>query len=360
LDRLSYGRLVVVVTEHASDSLELSSLPTASGGIARLAFRRCADAGIKSAGLLRKAGLSLQQICDRKFRPSVQSQIKFLTLAGEALGDDLLGFHLGQSFDLREIGLLYYVMASSDLLGVALQRCAHYSAINNEGVRLIFLKGEDISVRFEYKGVSRFSDRHQIEFFITTLIRICRQLSGARLRPQRVTLTHVRPVVPEEVRKDFGCAVLFGAKADEICWPKTTQTVPVISADPFLSELLQRYCDEARATRATKPDTLRSNIENLIVPLLPHEKIQLSKIASKTGMSKRTLGRRLAFEGLTFAGILHDLRYDLAKRYLKETGIPISTVAWLLGYEQVSAFTHAFKRWTNMTPRQARSQQDWH
>jgi AraC-like DNA-binding protein len=30
-------------------------------------------------------------------------------------------------------------------------------------------------------------------------------------------------------------------------------------------------------------------------------------------------------------------------------------IAWLLGYEEVSSFTHAFKRWSGKTPKQARA-----
>jgi AraC-like DNA-binding protein len=73
-------------------------------------------------------------------------------------------------------------------------------------------------------------------------------------------------------------------------------------------------------------------------------------------MSPRTLARRLEAEGLTFAGVLIELRADLARRYLQDEDLPISEIAWLLGYREVSAFTHAFKRWTGKTPRQARSQ----
>jgi AraC-like DNA-binding protein len=52
------------------------------------------------------------------------------------------------------------------------------------------------------------------------------------------------------------------------------------------------------------------------------------------------------------------LRADLARRYLRDEDLPISEIAWLLGYQEVSAFTHAFKRWTGKTPRQARSQEN--
>jgi len=226
--------------------------------------------------------------------------------------------------------------------------------INNEGVRVIYRAGEKIAVGFEYVGVPRHSDRHQIEFFMTTLIRSCRQLTGRQLRPQRATLTHLRTDVSGEFKKHFGCPVVFGGGADEVTFPKIVGRMPLSGADPFLNALLRRYCDEARAVRANKPSALRSSIENAIVPLLPHNKIRASKISNTLGISRRTLARRLTSEGLSFAGILHDLRYDLAKRYLEETGLAISTIAWLLGDEEVSSFTHAFKRWAGKTPKEMR------
>jgi AraC-like DNA-binding protein len=34
--------------------------------------------------------------------------------------------------------------------------------------------------------------------------------------------------------------------------------------------------------------------------------------------------------------------------------LSVSEIAWLLGYREFSSLTHAFKRWTGMTPRQFR------
>jgi AraC-like DNA-binding protein len=39
---------------------------------------------------------------------------------------------------------------------------------------------------------------------------------------------------------------------------------------------------------------------------------------------------------------------------LGDAVLPITTIAWLLGYQEASAFAHAFKRWTGKTPKQAR------
>jgi hypothetical protein len=49
----------------------------------------------------------------------VKAQIKVLELAAEAVGDDLLDF-IWRDFELGEIGLPYYVMASSESLAEAL------------------------------------------------------------------------------------------------------------------------------------------------------------------------------------------------------------------------------------------------
>ena len=63
------------------------------------------------------------------------------------------------------------------MLGIALQRTARYSSIINEGVSIRYTDGKDVVVGFQYVGVSRHKDRHQIEFFITALVRLCRQLT---------------------------------------------------------------------------------------------------------------------------------------------------------------------------------------
>jgi AraC-like DNA-binding protein len=118
--------------------------------------------------------------------------------------------------------------------------------------------------------------------------------------------------------------------------------------------LLNDQCEQIRASRL-RPAELRVSVENEIVSLLPHGKAQAPAVARKLGMSQRTLARRLASEGLSFTAVLDQLRRDLAKHYLNEAGVPITTIAWLLGYQEVGAFTHAFKRWTGKTPKQARS-----
>ena len=330
----------------------LPTIPKAGGGIARLAYAHAAEKGADLNTLLREAGLSRSQIDDPDARLEVRRQIKFLNLVAEALGDDLLGFHLSQKFDPRTTGLLHYVVASSDTLIEAIRRAARYTSIVNEGVKLTLREGESIEITFEYIGISRYLDRHQIEFSMAGFIRRCRQLTKRRLTANSVTFVHRRSVT-SEVRAFYGCKLKFGADADQATFPLSVRNIPVVSGDPYLHKLLIKYCEEALAHRETR-GSFGTSVENAIAVLLPHGRAQMSQVADKLGVSPRTLRRRLASEGLTFTGVLDALRSDLAKRHLADRSLSISKIAWLLGYSDASAFSTAHKRRTGMTPQASR------
>ena len=190
---------------------------------------------------------------------------------------------------------------------------------------------------------------------MTALVRICRQVTGLRLVPNRVRLMDQRPW-NSEFAKFFGVQVEFGADTDDITFSNNIRQSPVISADPYLNRLLILYCDEAISHRPKASASFRSRVENAVVPLLPHGKTRTSEIARELGVSQRTLARRLAEEGLTFSELLDSLRSDLAKRHLADRNLGISQIAWLLGYRDVGAFSHAFKRWTGKAPGKARAE----
>jgi len=333
-----------------------SSIPSATGGIARLACARLDEMGKDPSVILSKVGLTPESARDPAIRLEVRTQIKLLDLAAEEVQDEWLGFNLARSFDLREIGLDYYVIASSDKLADALRNAGRYSRINNEGVRLRFSMQDGTAViALDYVNVDRDADRHQIEFWLVTLVRICRQVTNGRLTPSRLKTKHSRNRTSPEFRKFFGVEIEFNANADEIWFPQPIALLPVVGRDERLNELLRRYAEEALARKPQERLTVRSRTEDVLSKLLPHGRATVSEAGRRLGMSPRTLSRNLAEEGTSFAEILDELRTALAKRYLRDQTLPVTEIAWLLGYREVSSLTHAFKRWTGMTPRRYRS-----
>jgi AraC-like DNA-binding protein len=329
--------------------------PSTAGVMTRQACALLRAAGIELAPLLAQAGLTMAQIEDPASRFPARSQVALLQLAADALRDDLLGFHLGRDSELREAGLLYYVLASSHTLGESLQRADRYSSLNNEGIALHIRGERATSLAFEYVGIDRRSDRHQIEYLLTAVIRICRQLTNRDLRPRHVRVIHRRSEGAAQLNAFLGCEVAFGSDADEIVFSEDVGDLPVVSGDPYLNSLLVGFCEQALSERASARSPFRRDLEDAIAVLLPHGKAHADEVAAQLGMSRRTLGRRLAAEGLTFAGVLAELRVDIAKRELRDGSLAISQIAWQLGYREISAFTHAFKRWTGKTPREVRA-----
>jgi AraC-like DNA-binding protein len=152
----------------------------------------------------------------------------------------------------------------------------------------------------------------------------------------------------------FGSDVEFGADIDQVTFSRSLLDTAVVSADLYLNKLLIKQYEDVLTHRKLNRNAFALTVENAIVPLLPHGKACATDVARKLGMSQRTLARHLASEGLTFVGMLKELRLDLAKRDLADQDLSISKIAWLLGYQDVSSFTHAFKRWTGNTPRAIR------
>ena len=236
------------------------SIPSATGGIARLACDRLRAAGKDLSTLLAAAGLTLEDIDDKTRRIEVSAQIKVLELAARELGDEYLGFRLATEFELGEIGLLYYVAASSERLAEALHDAERYSTIMNDGVRLRLSLQGATEIALSYENVDRQSDRHQIEFWLVALICICRAVTGNRLAPRLVKLQHSRPGTPPEFRAFLGCDVEFAADADVIQFPLSYSSLPIVGADSHLHKLLLNYADEALGRTSTQRDTARSRV----------------------------------------------------------------------------------------------------
>ena len=237
---------------------DLASIPMAQGGLSRLAIARLKSAGVPVAPLLMRVGLTPELIADPDERLSVRSQVALLDEAAIALKDDCIGFTLARDFDLREIGLLYYVMASSQTLGEGLKRLARYSKITNEALVFGYREGNRLIINLSYSGVPRHSDRHQIEFCMFAVLRICRALTGQHLVPQHFSIAHHRSEGISEMARFVGTNVQFGADTDEFALNVDARELPLIHADSYLNDLLLKYCEAALADRRGDPSQLRT------------------------------------------------------------------------------------------------------
>ena len=75
-------------------------------------------------------------------------------------------------------------------------------------------------------------------------------------------------------------------------------------------------------------------------------------MAEITGLSVRSLQRRLSQHGLSHSQIVDQARYQAATRLLEASESRITDIGFELGYADSAHFSRAFKRWAGVTPRE--------
>jgi Arabinose-binding domain of AraC transcription regulator, N-term len=130
-----------------------------------------------------------------------------------------------------------------------LKRLARYSKVTNEALVFGYREGNRLIISLSYSGVPRHSDRHQIEFCMFATLRICRVLTGKNLVPQHFSFSHYRSEGTSEMARFVGTKVEFGADTDELALNIDARALPLMYSDPYLNDLLLKYCEAAVANR---------------------------------------------------------------------------------------------------------------
>ena len=117
--------------------------------------------------------------------------------------------------------------------------------------------------------------------------------------------------------------------------------------------MYERECKRLLADLEER-DTLTEQTVQLLRKLEGHYP-QMPQVANMFNLSPRTFRRRLEDEDVSFQQLLNRVRSEQASHYLKATHLPLATIAYMVGFNDVSNFRRAYIQWTGQTPREARS-----
>lgn len=282
--------------------------------------------------------------------------IAYFNEAATLVGDDCFGCHLGQQTDTRELGIIHYIFSASATALDAVKNLIRYNQLVNSMTSLSLDETDrqvTIEVRFRL-GLEGFQ-RHIAEWGPTTIVAALRHLTGTHLVPRGVNFVHQRTSGIGTFEAFFGCPVRFGANRQGMTFARSALSAPVRTADRHLLDILSSVCEEALKKRKVASTPTRAKVEAALLEHLPHGKASAIVAAKALHMSPRSLARRLAEEGTTYAETLEHLRRDLAMHYLEDKKIGVSQIAWLLGYSEVTSFNHAFRRWMSSSPKEVRA-----
>ena len=311
--------------------------------------------GVDVEAILSKAQLSRSQLSQDSGGISVASQHRFLEFAAAETNDSLLGLHVAAEMDLRDVGILFYLAAASATVVEALEHLARYAGTANEALHLEISQhqGETV-VTLRPIGEHDEPRRQFSEFIALAVIRALNRATNRDFAPSRMTFAHPRNLGLREIHRILRCPVQFAQTTDSWVLPQRVMELPIASGDSHLLHILEAHADDLLSERRTA-NGLRGLVENRLLSMLPSGKVKTAAIAHQFGMSARSFTRHLAQEGTSFGEVLDRLRHRLALRYLEDPHTSLQQIAWLLGYSEIGAFNHAFKRWTGTSPGRARN-----
>ena len=100
----------------------------------------------------------------------------------------------------------------------------------------------------------------------------------------------------------------------------------------------------------TMANRIEATLDSSTSDLVP----TLEMLADLSGISRRTLQRRLRDEGQTISEVVDLWRFSRALKLISNPDFKVREIAAHIRYSHVTHFTRAFKRWTGITPQSFR------
>ena len=187
--------------------------------------------------------------------------------------------------------------------------------------------------------------RQDAEFVLGLITTMIRRLSGRSFRPRLIEFCHSPFDGTKRHQSLFDCDIAFERRQNRIHFARKVLDYPVLSADQGLLEALIFYLDSRLCLRSEEDDLL-AKVRHLISISLGDGLPDLNQVASHLGMSGRTLQRKLGEKNIVFSDMVETVCRSIDVEYVRHTTYSFTDIALMLGYNDLSSFSRAFKRWT--------------
>ena len=325
--------------------------------VIRILLKYLTKCGIDCDAPCKAAGIDALILKDHEARISTK-QFDIIWKEAVKKADDInFGLHFGREIANSYFGgnILFSMMTNSATVGNAMEIFCRYHTLMEDSI-LPKMKVEDDFAFFLWESIDPHFEisRHISEALLCAYVYIIRRITENNSGLLEVRFRHKRPKDIREHKEVFLVPLLFDQPKNELVIEKNTLNLPVFLADPKLLETLEHLAKNL--LDSLYPQNIWTDkVISLISKLLSGgEKTDIKAIAANLAVSARNLQNRLKEEKTSYQRILDQVRKEVALNYLTQKDVTICDIAFLLGFSEQSAFNHAFKRWSGLTPGQYR------
>jgi AraC-like DNA-binding protein len=320
-------------------------------------FRRICDAaGDRVFSLaIRSAGVPMSLV----EAPHAMMPLSVMfTLFGEAArltGDDLFGLRLGGAMHPVEFGAWVRYALAGRTLRQTIERCMRSVYFHQPGARFSLDKVDDgIAWRFHGAAADTTGRSAHADHLLPPMLNVVRHFAGAHWLPLAFYVPYPRPPHAAQLQRWLRARIVFGSPSIGLLFPE-----PVLDlARPERENEAAASLGEMRrelARRRTR--TVAGSVASMITFGPDHDGFELATIARLMGRSSRALQKDLKIEGTGFREVLSRVRLAEARTLIKETALPLSEIAWRLGYSELPHFSRAFSSGMGIAPSEYRLSQ---
>jgi len=313
------------------------------------------DLGGDAQALLRRVNLTLDDLSDGDKMIPVESMVRVLEYGAELLQCTDFGLRVAQYQDWTALGNVGVLLKNSDTLESVYAAIQRYFSLHTNGEYWDYRKEGNYSyiTRYEkFHDVNHACQHQELSFGVCILL--LQDLLGKNNIGARLEFSH-KPMSDLSVyKKYFPMEVCFSQEYDRLILDNRHLTVKSgeinrrirQQAEVHLMRLLQE-----------RPLDIEHQVRTILVQTMAAREHSIDKVAALLNTNRRALQRKLAAQGLDYKTLLSDVRMSTACWHLKSSELDITLLSEILGYSDVSAFSHAFKKSMNCSAREWRNRE---
>jgi len=269
--------------------------------------------------------------------------------------EPLVSWQQGRTLELADLGMLGDTVARAPSLGAALRCLATGFPVLQSGTR-VRLEIEGDKARFSYRVLDCriWPRRADSELTLGFVAGLAERYGVPPAALSEISFEHEACERTAPMASAVRRQPRMGA-------PENALTLPVQLLENRLAvgaggqSFQQGLRDIARTmTALRRSEALTTRVRFAILEGIGQARIDQNAVAGRLGLSRRSLRRHLEAEGSSFNELLQESRRACGHAMLTRTRMPLSDIAFALGYSDQTAFSRAFSRWFGETPRELR------
>lgn len=271
--------------------------------------------------------------------------------------DTRFGLHLGESLQLSALGIVGEIIKSSKTVGEAITNAAAMVEHVTDWFNMtVSRKANSFAIHINPLRADWKSYMPALQMLDVLMVLVIHELDGLLLRKIAPLSVSYMPEITNisEYERVFRCKPVAKSRKNAISFDISFWNEPIITANYELQHFLKEKMSSA-LNKIRKKDRLSDKINHYLISNSYLGVLSLEETAANFHMSTRTLQRRLKEEDANFHQLADSVRQHLAVQALKQTRYTVKEIAFMMGYNELSAFSRAFKRWTGSSPETYRS-----